>query len=286
MRAYDIADPIRHRAVAWYPPSACCSIPPTSSARSWPVVRRRLRFNYSGGNRAASAHTQQPRALRHARPPRRLRFPDPAAAGLSRDARPDVGCAHGADRLRRHPGRNHLRSACLRDHLSRRTPSARSRWSRAPTPWSASAPRRSSPRREILATGGKAGRVPEYWDGRCAERIAAHLRLARRGEATTPAPGVEVAARITNAAHLRRRGLLPGLRARAAFSARAVGQRSLPRRGNASIDPRVARRPRARAAPSSPWAGSPSAIPAWCAASPPPATRWPATATRTSAPAT
>jgi UDP-N-acetylglucosamine 2-epimerase (non-hydrolysing) len=29
--------------------------------------------------------------------------------------------------------------------------------------------------REILATGGKAGRVPEYWDGRCAERIAAHL---------------------------------------------------------------------------------------------------------------
>ena len=29
--------------------------------------------------------------------------------------------------------------------------------------------------RDILATGGKAGRVPEYWDGRCAERIAAHL---------------------------------------------------------------------------------------------------------------
>jgi hypothetical protein len=39
----------------------------------------------------------------------------------------------------------------------------------------------------------------------------------------------------------------------------------------------------ARAAPSSPWAGSPSAIPAWCAASPPRATRWRATATRTSA---
>jgi UDP-N-acetylglucosamine 2-epimerase (non-hydrolysing) len=28
---------------------------------------------------------------------------------------------------------------------------------------------------EILRTGGKAGRVPEYWDGRAAERIAAHL---------------------------------------------------------------------------------------------------------------
>jgi UDP-N-acetylglucosamine 2-epimerase (non-hydrolysing) len=29
--------------------------------------------------------------------------------------------------------------------------------------------------RAILTTGGKAGRIPEYWDGRCAERIAAHL---------------------------------------------------------------------------------------------------------------
>ncbi|MHB1232238.1 MAG: non-hydrolyzing UDP-N-acetylglucosamine 2-epimerase [Burkholderiales bacterium] len=29
---------------------------------------------------------------------------------------------------------------------------------------------------EILATGGKAGRVPEYWDGHAAERIADHLR--------------------------------------------------------------------------------------------------------------
>jgi len=29
---------------------------------------------------------------------------------------------------------------------------------------------------EILASGGKAGRIPEYWDGHAAERIAAHLR--------------------------------------------------------------------------------------------------------------
>ena len=28
---------------------------------------------------------------------------------------------------------------------------------------------------EILATGGKRGRTPELWDGRAAERIAAHL---------------------------------------------------------------------------------------------------------------
>jgi UDP-N-acetylglucosamine 2-epimerase (non-hydrolysing) len=28
---------------------------------------------------------------------------------------------------------------------------------------------------EILASGGKRGRTPEYWDGRAAERIAAHL---------------------------------------------------------------------------------------------------------------
>ena len=27
----------------------------------------------------------------------------------------------------------------------------------------------------VLDTGGKAGRIPEYWDGRCAERIAEHL---------------------------------------------------------------------------------------------------------------
>ena len=29
---------------------------------------------------------------------------------------------------------------------------------------------------DILATGGKAGRIPEYWDGHAAERIVAHLR--------------------------------------------------------------------------------------------------------------
>jgi len=28
---------------------------------------------------------------------------------------------------------------------------------------------------EIAATGGKRGRTPELWDGRAAERIAAHL---------------------------------------------------------------------------------------------------------------
>ena len=28
---------------------------------------------------------------------------------------------------------------------------------------------------EILATGGKRGRAPEFWDGRAAERIATHL---------------------------------------------------------------------------------------------------------------
>jgi UDP-N-acetylglucosamine 2-epimerase (non-hydrolysing) len=28
---------------------------------------------------------------------------------------------------------------------------------------------------EILATGGKRGRIPPLWDGRAAERIAGHL---------------------------------------------------------------------------------------------------------------
>jgi UDP-N-acetylglucosamine 2-epimerase (non-hydrolysing) len=45
---------------------------------------------------------------------------------------------------------------------------------------------------DILATGGKRGRTPEYWDGRSAERIANHLagwlaarRTAQRARATT-----------------------------------------------------------------------------------------------------
>jgi UDP-N-acetylglucosamine 2-epimerase (non-hydrolysing) len=29
--------------------------------------------------------------------------------------------------------------------------------------------------RDILRTGGKAGKIPEFWDGRAAERIAAEL---------------------------------------------------------------------------------------------------------------
>jgi UDP-N-acetylglucosamine 2-epimerase (non-hydrolysing) len=29
---------------------------------------------------------------------------------------------------------------------------------------------------EILATGGKSGRIPELWDGRASQRIAAVLR--------------------------------------------------------------------------------------------------------------
>jgi UDP-N-acetylglucosamine 2-epimerase (non-hydrolysing) len=35
---------------------------------------------------------------------------------------------------------------------------------------------------EILRSGGKRGRIPELWDGRAAERIAAHLAgwLAQR----------------------------------------------------------------------------------------------------------
>lgn len=38
-----------------------------------------------------------------------------------------------------------------------------------------SADRSPAAARETLATGGKAGCVPEFWGGRCAERIAAHL---------------------------------------------------------------------------------------------------------------
>ena len=44
---------------------------------------------------------------------------------------------------------------------------------------------------DILATGGKGGRVPEYWDGRAAERIVAHLgswlnaRISKHGARET-----------------------------------------------------------------------------------------------------
>ncbi len=43
---------------------------------------------------------------------------------------------------------------------------------------------------EIIASGGKRGRVPEYWDGRAAQRIAAHLGgwLAQRERATRAVP--------------------------------------------------------------------------------------------------
>jgi len=42
--------------------------------------------------------------------------------------------------------------------------------------------------RGVLATGGKGGRIPELWDGRCAERIAAHLHdWLLRTEAGPPA---------------------------------------------------------------------------------------------------
>ena len=42
--------------------------------------------------------------------------------------------------------------------------------------------------REVMANGGKAGRIPEYWDGRAAMRIAHTLKT------WLPAPkGVKVA---------------------------------------------------------------------------------------------
>ncbi len=50
--------------------------------------------------------------------------------------------------------------------------------------------------RSILATGGKAGRIPEYWDGHTAERIAAHLHgwlAAHEGGASVPSSALPAA---------------------------------------------------------------------------------------------
>ena len=105
-----------------------------------------------------------------------------AAAGLSRDAGPDVGRDARAHRLRRHAGG---------DHGARRSVPDAAREHRAPDHDRAGHQHAGRPRPrtrscaavdEILAGGGKRGRVPELWDGRAAERIAAHLAgwLARR----------------------------------------------------------------------------------------------------------
>ena len=84
---------------------------------------------------------------------------------------------------------------------------------------------------EILAGSGKRGRVPELWDGRAAERIAAHLRrLAWRG-ASAPAASVMMRAPTpllpgdgdVQCPDHRRRGLFPGLGAGAVHSAQRLG---------------------------------------------------------------
>ncbi|MFN3983880.1 MAG: non-hydrolyzing UDP-N-acetylglucosamine 2-epimerase [Rhodocyclaceae bacterium] len=41
--------------------------------------------------------------------------------------------------------------------------------------------------RDVLQSGGKRGRVPEYWDGRAAERIAAHLHAWLQAQAAATA---------------------------------------------------------------------------------------------------
>ena len=68
--------------------------------------------------------------------------------------------------------------------------------------------------------------------------------------------------------------------------ARQLGRARMPGRAQRRPHPRPAGRRRRARPPSSRWAGSPSAIRSWCAASSPAATNWPATATATCAPPT
>ncbi len=131
---------------------------------------------------------------------------------------------------------------------------------------------------EILRGGGKRGRRPELWDGRAAPRIARHLAAwlagprhrARRGGRMSARAGMP-SATIVNALTVDVEDYFQ-VSAFESHIARSDWDR-LPCRVEANIDRILAMLDaHARTRRSSRSAGSPSAIPRWCAGSPRPAT--------------
>ena len=127
----------------------------------WPV-HPRTRANIERFGLAVAARRRADRAA--------------AAAGLSRDARPAGGRAAGADRLRRHPGRDDGARRAVPDDARehRASDHGRAGHQHARRPRSRARALRCVD--EILRTGGKRGRVPELWDGHAAR---AHRRRPR-----------------------------------------------------------------------------------------------------------
>ena len=169
-------------------------------------VLRDLRRAPAARLRAAPADAGQHRALRPLGA--RLRRTDrrPAAAGLPRDARASCPTPRWCSPTPAACRRRRRRSAFPASRCAR-TPSARSRSSRARIRWSGRD--RGAIERafgEIMSGQGKRGRVPELWDGRAAERIAAHL-----GDWLAHRPALATAVRTASEMMRAPTNVLPGM---------------------------------------------------------------------------
>ena len=100
---------------------------------------------------------------------------------VSRDAGPDAPARAGADRFRRHAGRDHRARRSVPDDARehRAADHGRAGHQHAGRPRSRAHRRGAST--TILRDGGKRGRIPELWDGQAAQRIARRSAAVARG---------------------------------------------------------------------------------------------------------